>query len=128
MAAEAAVKWFKEKAERKALKKLLSEVHELKVLKAKYQERPIPIERYVGNVPSERPYMSIPQMVRFQSLKLDYEYYPLRDQGMTHDEAEERVFPAAFAYRKKKEKEQIAFQNKDNLDKLEVDGLEVEVA
>ena len=123
-----AVKWFKEKAARKATRKLASEKHELSVLKAKYRPRPIPIQNKVSDVPGELPYMSLGQMLRYQTLLLDYKYYPLRDQGLTHDEAEEKVFPEAFAYRKKQEREQEAFANQQELNNIQVDGLEVEVA
>lgn len=133
MANEKAEAWFRKKAARKALRKADSEQQELQTLKTKYRERPIPISIQRANVPGELPYMTIAQMVRYQSLKLDNEYYPLREQGLSHDEAEERVFPAEFAARKEREATQEAvakeLENEKALDNIKVeDGLEMELA
>jgi hypothetical protein len=139
MPSEGAKKWFDKKAAAKLERKNISERHELQVLRSNYRERPYPITAPLpsvggpNNSPHERPYMSVPQMLRLQALKRDHEYMPLREKGLSHDEAEKKVFPEAYEYRRQREAEQEkaanAIESAKNLKDIEVeDGLEVVLA
>jgi hypothetical protein len=111
---EAATAWFKTKANRKEDRKLKAETLELKRLLEKYEPRPFPIDEHPGISTSGKPFMSIEQMIRFQALKLDYEYKPLREAGKSHDEAEKEVFPEVYEYRLDLEAAKEAEKEQDN--------------